>query len=233
MIRRIIKPRIIFITILVISFSITGRSQQPNYDSTKLDSLKTALTAMESKIPELSERVNISVSGTTINEFIRAIANSTGVNLSIDPTLTFQVVNNFNDVKVIDVLIFLSEKYGLRITSIGNIIVINAPETKPVPRKTNVKYDTIFKVLSVDVEDVELSFVARSITEATGVNVIPGVGAGEQKIKTFLSGLALQSALDKIAYSNNTFIISTEDHLHFFWKKKLAKCLRYRVRSLN
>lgn len=198
-------------------------SQTQDNGSDEKDSLLLALRTLETEIPELSERVTISVSGTTINEFIRAIANSTGVNLSIDPSLVFQVVNNFNDVKVVDVLLFLAEKYDLRITSIGNIIVINPPETRPVPKKIFVSYDSISSELSIDVEDVDLSTVARKITEATGTNIIPGIGAGDQKIKSFISGLKLQSALDKIAFSNNLALKSSDDGTYLLEKKVAEK----------
>ena len=76
------------------------------------------------EIPKLNEKVSISVSNVNINEFLRGVANNSGVNIDVDPTLQINVTNNFSDVRVADILLFLNNQFQLKIDFIGNIITI-------------------------------------------------------------------------------------------------------------
>lgn len=207
---RSVRAMVLLTTIILTSANIQGQSIS-GIQLIPSDSLSHRLHLLEDEIPGLSGRVNISVSGISVGELIRAIANSTGLNLSIDPAINFQVINNFNDVKAADVLLFLSQKYGLRLSVIGNIIVINPAEYSPEPPKLQIDYNNVEGVISVDCEDVELNLVSKRITQATGTNVVPGLGVGDQKIRAYLSGLDIEKAMEKIAFANNLVTRKTED----------------------
>jgi type IV pilus assembly protein PilQ len=189
----------------------------------RYDTISRRLRSLENIIPGLNEKITNSVTGVTINEFLRAIAISSGVNISIDPRLNFQVINNFNDVKVSDVLLFLCDQYKFDISPIGNIIVIKQLEKPVIQNKCVVQFDPISSDLSLDVEDEALGTLSQKITDATGRNVIPANGLFNQKINTYVQKMPIGSALDKLAYSNNLVLKSTEDGFYIIEKKPPEK----------
>ncbi|MDX9928265.1 MAG: type II and III secretion system protein [Bacteroidales bacterium] len=200
-----------WLTVSLFSACITKGQPLSNIQPLRSDSLMQIIRNLETEIPALSGRVNISVSGTPIGELVRAVAGTTGLNISIDPTLNFQVINNFVDVKASDVLLFLCERYGLRLSVIGNIIILAPPEAKTEPPRIKVDFDTVTALLTVDCDDAMLGTLAKQLTLTTGVNVIPGTGTADQKIKAYLSGLSVDNALEKIAYANNLITRKTDD----------------------
>lgn len=219
---RAIKVLVLLTAITLSSATVQGQAII-NSPIITTDSLLQRLRSLEDDIPGLAGKVNISVSGTPIGEFIRAIANSTGLNLSIDPSINFQVINNFNDVKASDVLLFLNQRYGLRISVMGNIIVINPAENRTEPPRVLIDYDSNEGLITVDFEDADLSLVSRRITQSTGINVIPGIGVGDQKIKAFLSGLNVDNAMEKIAFANNLVTRKVEDGSILIEKRPIEK----------
>ena len=138
--------------------------------------------------------------------------------MSIDPRLNFQVVNNFKDVKVSDLLLFLCKEYKLDISVIGNIIIIKQIESPKIPNRCEVKYDPQMQCLSLDIEDVELGLITQQITDITKYNVIPGNGLYDYKIKIYIQDLPIPEALKVVAYSNNLSLNSTDNGIYFFEK---------------
>ena len=67
--------------------------------------LEKRLTALSQEVPELNNRTELSVSGVSIQEFVRGIAISNGLNISIDPSIKINVVNNFSNARVADVFV--------------------------------------------------------------------------------------------------------------------------------
>jgi len=215
--RKVIK---ILLLLILVFFSANYVLAQENDTiwTTKYDTITKKIRELESIIPGLNEKISNSVTGVTIDEFIRAIAISSGVNISIDPNLKFQIINNFNNVKVSDVLLFLCNQYRFDITSIGTIIIIRQIEKPLIPNRCIIQYDTAQKYLSLDIEDVELGIVSQKITDVTMRNVLPGSGLFNEKVKIYIQKMPVQSALDKIAYSNNLILKSTEDGFFIFEK---------------
>ncbi|HEX3007377.1 MAG TPA: hypothetical protein VHO90_07155, partial [Bacteroidales bacterium] len=84
-------------------------------------------------IPALNEKVNISVTNVSIQEFIRGMANSAALNINVDPAINIQIVNNFTNVRVADVLVFLCKQYDLSISVIGTILNIYREQKEVIP----------------------------------------------------------------------------------------------------
>jgi type IV pilus assembly protein PilQ len=200
--------RLIFYAALLVSviFSLNGQD--------KYARLRDELNKLAEKdIPQLNEKVNISVTSTPIQEFLRGVANNTGVNINVDPSIQLSVSNNFTDVKVIDVLLFIARQYDLTVSNIGNIININKEVILPtIPtRKPTVNYDSGTQLLSIECENEDLINVAKDIATNTGRNIIPAPGLDRQKVSSFIRNMPIENALDKFAYSNNLTIRKTED----------------------
>jgi type IV pilus assembly protein PilQ len=56
---------------------------------------------------------------------MRGVANSSGLNIDVDPSMDIRIVNNFSNVRVLDMLVFLAEEYELEINVIGNIVTVS------------------------------------------------------------------------------------------------------------
>jgi type IV pilus assembly protein PilQ len=69
--------------------------------------LDRKLTALAEDVPGLNEKVEFSVTGASIQEFLGGLANSHELNISIDPTLQIRIYNQFSNEKVSNVLLFL------------------------------------------------------------------------------------------------------------------------------
>ena len=127
----------IFILSLFLYSGISLNAQDVNSKSSSMDSLAIA-------IPTLNSKVDITVSAAPVQEFLRGLANQSGINMNIDPALNFTVSNNFNGVRVRDVLQFLNENYDIEIKGTGNILNIRKRNTEVDP-KTRVKIRPIMK----------------------------------------------------------------------------------------
>lgn len=190
---------------------------------TRIDSAERQIRRLEKTIPGLNEKVNISLTDVSLNEFLRAIANNSGLNMDIDPAVNQKVSNNFNGVTVADVLVFLSRQFRLDITEINNIFIVRQmvlPERSPL---CFVDYNDTTRRLTVEVEGEELSALLKKITIASGRNVIPAYEAGQQKVSAFILSMPLAEAIDKIAYANNLVAKATPDGFIVIEKKAPEK----------
>jgi type IV pilus assembly protein PilQ len=171
-------------------------------------------------IPALNEKVNISVTNISIQEFLRAVSKSTGLNINVASDLNILVINNFSNVKVIDILMFLCRQYDLNISSIGNIInVFKDKIDAPAPvKKELVKYDSTTTMLSINCDNEELGTLAKAIVDNTGLNVVPAPGLDNQKVRGYIQNMPFDNALDKFAFANNLRVRKTDDQVYLFEK---------------
>lgn len=171
-------------------------------------------------IPALNEKVNISVTNISIQEFLRAVSNSTGLNINVAADLNITVVNNFTNVKVIDILMFLCRQYDLNISVIGNIVnVFRDKINPPAPvKKELVKYDPGTMMLSIDCDNEDLGTLAKAIVDHTGLNVVPAPGLDILKVKGYIQNMPVDNALDKFAYANNLKVRKTDDQVYLLEK---------------
>lgn len=192
-----------------ISFALLLGSQisfgQKSFFSLHIDSLSK-------EIPALSSKIDISVSNVSMQEFLRAIANSSGLNLNVDPTISNNVINNFNDVEVRDMLIFLERNYPIDIEVIGNILNIrrrDVYETVETDFK-GVKYDSINQVITLDYFQTDLNQVAREITKITEFNIILSPSISSKQVTGYVERMPIAGAIEQFAFSNDLSVRVTE-----------------------
>src|SRR4051812_23799094 len=82
--------------------------------------LEEKLNVLAKTNPGYNEKIDISVNGISIQEFIRGIAAANDLNMVVDASLNISVVNNFSNVPVIEVLSFIARKYDLDISFVGS-----------------------------------------------------------------------------------------------------------------
>lgn len=173
----------------------------------------------DSLSPGLSEPANFSVSGSSIQVFLRTLAESHGLNIQIDPSLNITLTNNFTSVPVRDIIYFLCEEYRLDIRFTGTILsftkyqapFVAAPP--PVVRKLKIQFDPTTRRVSFDLQNDSLRAVVKELTRLSDRNVIANGGIEiEHKLVTgFIRDLPLESALDKLAYTNGLRLTRSKD----------------------
>jgi len=168
--------------------------------------------------PGLDGTMELGVSGTQVAEFVRSIGMAHQLNLTIDPSVKGEVVNNFSNARVVDVLLFLCKRYDLDIEFIGTIIALKPyvpdkplPEPPKPPRTLAVTYHSDSATLDLDLRSDTLEVVARTISQMSGTNVVLAPNIGGRTISVFLQRTPLPSALDKLAFANGLIAERTKD----------------------
>lgn len=185
------------------------------------------LKELSKTVPGLNEKVQLSVNGITIQDFIRGMAVANNLNVSVDPGLNEKIFNNFTDVPVSDVLVFLCKQYSLDITFIGSIMSIKkfaappAEQPKYVSRQIKISYDKTTSTISFDLNNDSLSQVTREITKATGKNIAFSPDLIGKMVNGFVQNATFGNAMDKLAFSNDLKITATDDN--FFLVEKRDK----------
>ena len=212
------KMKLKFFQILVIFFTL---SCLPNlsYSQDRIDKLKTKLENLTSENPGLTDKVDISVSDVSIQEFLRGVARNANLNISIDPSLQFVVINNFTDVKVMDILLFFCKEYQLDIVETGAILsvvkYIPPKIEKPIrPTKKLIDFEKEKELLTLDVKNDTLSKIVHLITDKTGRNIILSANLNERRVSGYIKQMPFDNALDKFAYANALKVEKTEDNFY-------------------
>lgn len=193
------KKTILFLFVLIFLLDYC-RGQNPGPDPDSLVSAKDELFSFAEKNENLHTPVELSVSQMPIQEFLRNVSKASQNNIYISPEVEGRITNNFYNVSVLDILLFLEKEHQLQIKLTGNIISVLPPETKPRPiiiekisdsgYLLNLRNDTLFKI-------------AEKLTRISGVNVITDILIRNNKISTYLEADNLEEALQGLCKTNN------------------------------
>lgn len=206
---------------LVILLFIPGVffTQQERYDE-----IKKGLTDYAKDHPGLNNAVELSVSNSPLQEFIRGIALSNQLNVNVDPSVTGFITNNFANAKVSDVYLFLCRQYDLEIDFIGSILSFKKykqPE-EPVkvykPNKPHVVVNPDNGFLTLKLKRDTIDYVAEEITELTGVNVILAPDVKGREVSVYIKNRPFEEVLDKMGISNGLKVTKTSDFFYLIEK---------------
>lgn len=212
--------RISFIVFFVLSGVVFS---QNNIEDTRISKLRGQLNQLTVNVPGLLKPVDFNISNSQLPTFIRAVGKDSEVNISVDTQLSnINLTHSFSDAKVIDVLLYLCKEYNLTIDLTGNIISLNKlPQKKEevkkyVPRNIPVIYDKSKDLFSIDLQNDTLSIAFKKITDVTGKNLVFSPGLGYKKISGYIKEKSFESAVDKLAFSNNLTVTKTKDNYYLF-----------------
>ncbi len=184
----------------------------------RLKAIESQLNQLSTTMPGLNESIELSVSDLDIQDFIRAIANANKINVHISPDLNMKISNNFSNVTVSTILLFLCKQYNLNLDFYNNIISISrftqkekAPEPVKV-KELNVKYNTATQLLSMDLDNDTLSKVSKEITKLSGKNIVFAPEIGNLPISFYIENMELTSAIEKMAMTNGLVSSPTDDN---------------------
>jgi type IV pilus assembly protein PilQ len=188
----------------------------------RFDSIEAHLMRIGNESPGLFEKVELSVDGTSIQEFIRGLASSNNLNVSVEPGLKDKIYNNFTGVRVIDVFMFLVKKYDLDVNFIGNIIAFSQhvapviPVVKGPAKVLHINYDKESTNLDLDLSSDSLLAVVREITRQSQINVLCAPDIGGKIVNGFIQNTPLPKALNMMALANNLKLVNTRDNAYVF-----------------
>lgn len=179
--------------------------------------IRQKLDSLTAVMPGLLQPVDLSVSDVSVGDFIRGLAISNNVNVAINGDLNDLVENNFSGVKVIDVFVFLCDNHKLTLKTIGNIIVFSKFQEAPtviepyVPKKPEVSWNRRDSLLSYDLQNDSLVFVAKEISQLTGTNILLSPEVRNKRVNGFIQNAPLLAAIEKLAFMNDLSFKNTPD----------------------
>lgn len=212
--------------VVVLVLTAFGWNVPPDEDP-RFTAIEQKLNALADSVPGLNNKVELSVNGVALQEFIRAIAITNNLNVSVESSLDTKIYDNFSDVTVTNVFLFLCRRYNLDITFIGNIMVFSKfvpppPVVVPYsPRLPSITWNANEKHLTLDLKNDSLPLVARELTRKTGMNVVFAPELSGKMVNGYIQDQLMVDALDKLAFANDLKI--TQADSNFFLIESLAK----------
>ncbi|CAN5882721.1 hypothetical protein BH11BAC7_BH11BAC7_16700 [soil metagenome] len=185
-------------------------------DDVRIVQLEKKLNELAVSVPGLNNKVELSVNGLPVQEFIRGLAVTNNLNVSVEPALDTKLYDNFTNVTVTDVFLFLCKRYELNITFIGNIMVFAKyipppPIALPYsPKLPVITWDAGKEEISFDLQNDSLALVARELTRKTGKNIVFAPELIGKKVNGYIQHQTLKAALDNLAFANALKITAAE-----------------------
>jgi len=212
------------VLIFILLISYTGFSQvvDSNDEQHRIRNLQNNLEALALDNAGLTEtlKVDINVSSVALSNFLLAIAKVHKLNLNVDPNLQgTTIVNNFSNVAVGDLLVFLCKQYSLTIDFSGNILSIRKYEPPPPPvieKEVLVSFDPSQGTLSMDLKSDTLEKVFRKIIDVSGKNLLYNNGMENLPLSIYLKDVPLELAMEKLANSNDLLYSKSRDGFYLF-----------------
>lgn len=208
----------LFIIMLLLLVGRSGFSQNL-VQGDRLKVIDERLRNLSVTVPGLNQQVQLSMSGASAQEFLRALAQSNNLNINIDPQLNFKVYTNFRNETALNVLLFIAKEYDLDINLIGSIMSISkVPVAKTVvlPRDIRVTYTASNDYLGFELNNDSLGLVAKKISQLSQKNVIVPVNLLSKKVTGFIAAAPFEVALEKMAYANELKMNRTNDGVFIF-----------------
>lgn len=201
------------ISLFVLPLTTLGQAEYEQYKK-KLDSLAVTQIGLEAK-------VQVSVTGISLADFISAIALENNLNVDVDEDLKSTVINNFYDAKVKEVFLFLAKKYDLELQFIGSIISFQKrPELLPppkiyTPKPVDVTYKKENQFLSMNLKKDSLYRVAEAVTRVSERNVILAPNIREKLVSVYIENRPFDQVMDMMAKSNGLKVTKDENNFYY------------------
>lgn len=201
---------------LLLSFFSYGQEE------TRIRNIKNNLEVLSVDNPGLSEnlKLDINVNSVSLSNFLLAVSQVHKININIDPGLQgINIVNNFSNVTVADLLVFLCKQYSLDINFTGNILSIQKFQTPPVivpEKEVSVAFDALNNLLSMDLNGDMLEKAFRKIIDVSGQNLLYNSGMENIPLTLYIKDVPIDLAMEKLAETNNLKYSKSRDGFYLF-----------------
>ncbi len=214
--------KILYIFLLLSAIAFSQSSNGP-IDNDHLLSIKHQLDALAVDIPGLNDQsaTDINVGNISLANFILGISNAHELNINISKELEQVVIinNNFSNVKVSDLLIFLCKEYQLTIRFTGNILSIKPykkPDIVPEEYPISVEFNPSTTTVSIDAKSNKLYDVFKVIMDKSSNNLVFTPGIEDKVLTTYIKDMPFDNAMQTIALSNNLYVEKSMDGFFLF-----------------
>ena len=190
--------------------------------SPRIKQIEHTLDSLETEgVVALGELMDISFSSISISEFIHAFGRTSGLNISIDPTIKFTLSVSFTNERPKNIFVYLCKTYGLDVEITGTIISLKQfVDKKPVTVKPlQIQYDSRTALLGMDLKQENLDDVVKLIAQLTGQNIILSPPIRNNVVSLYLEPEPIEMALSSLAYANDLEFV-TENGAYFFEKSQ-------------
>lgn len=208
--------------IFLILFFITIFCFSQNEKQQRIDQIRNQLTALSVDNNGLTENVktDITVNDMTLSKFLLGISEIHELNINVNPQLDqIKIANNFKNVPVADVLVWLCKEYDLTIDFTGNILSIrkySPPIVESIKKEPSIVYNSDSDLISIDIKDDKLYEVFKLIMDQTGKNLAFTPGLENKLLTAYILQTPFDIAMDKLGYTNNLYTEKTKDNFYLF-----------------
>ncbi|MEM7086266.1 MAG: type II and III secretion system protein [Bacteroidota bacterium] len=182
--------------------------------------LENQLSLLKVDAKGLEEMIDVNISQTTLSNFLLAISKVHDININVSPELkNITIVNNFSDVTVEVILLFLAKEYNLDIQFTGNILSIKqfVPERVALKEKEiQFTFHPESKNVSFDLRNDPLEKVFRKIMDQSGKNLLYIPEIQSTPLTLYLKNVPFELALSKLAETNDLILNKTKDGFYVF-----------------
>lgn len=190
------------------------------FDEGRIQQIESKLTAISVDVPGLLEKLDISMQQASLSTFLLAISEVHTINIDVHPDLqNIQIINNFKEVQVANVLVYLCKNYNLTIDFTGTILFIKVYEKEVEQEEEEVipiAYNPASQTLSVTLEKDDLVAAFRSISDLSGKGIFYTPDLNTKVLSVFIKDLPFDIAMEKIAYSNNLIVSQSKEGSYEF-----------------
>lgn len=204
-----------YIIFLLIPISVVGQN------TPRIDVLKMRLDSLAIAIPELNNEIDskITLNEIELGNYITAISNINQINLVVSPELNNYVIrNNFSNINLSQLLLYLCNEYDLTIDILENILTIRPLEENELLQqyKPVVNYYPTIQNIDIDIKNNELYTIFKLITDKTAKNLLFAPGMENLKLTAYIKNTPFDAAMEKLAYANQLNLTVTDDDFYVF-----------------
>lgn len=174
--------------------------------------LRQTLDTLSKEVPGLNEYVDFTLVNAPLTELLRAVAETHQLNVNLGHIPEIMITNNFTQVKVSDLILYICNEYEIEVRFVNNIFTFYHKEV-PIIEKEMVFLDYNGNV-SLDVQNKLLSDVAKDFTQKTGLNILVHQSAQNSMVNGFLQSVRPEKAIEIFAEANNLKIENKGDGIY-------------------
>lgn len=205
--------------IFILLTSFFGYSQK---EDPRIANIRNQLEILATDNAGLTEnyKTEIQISTITLSNFLIALSDVHKVNINVAPELSqITLTNNFTNVMVSDLLVFLCKEYDLTIDFTGNILSIKKYQ-KPAEviqeRIIPVEFNPNNNTISIDAKNDNLYDVFKRVMDVTGKNLVFTPGLENKPLIAYIQDMPFDAAMEKLGLANNLYVEKTKDGFYVF-----------------
>ena len=193
-----------------------------NAQESRINTIKNNLEVLAVDYPAFNEtlKLEVNVSNVSLPNFLMAVSKVHQLNLSVGQDISnITVVNNFSNVTITDLLVFLCKEYDLTIDFTGSILAIKKyirPSEIPKEKEITIEFDAPNSLISIDVVNDSLDKVFRKIMEVSGRNLLYSNNIKNHPLNVVMNNVPFDIAMEKMANVNNLDYSKSRDGFYLF-----------------